>query len=144
MRRGAEALDSIGPPSKHEVGVCSTCCTANTRPSPLPMRTTCGGSFARGQSQHSERAMLDVNNPEIKVEELMQRIREKVRARRPAASGVPAPTVLSGFDVLDGVLERAEQVAPVGVAVPGMTRQHGLKRALAGGVAKAFLRVAQL
>src|SRR5437879_1267597 len=88
--------------------------------------------------------MLDVKNPQIRVEEIMLRIQEKVRAKRPAASGVPAATVLSGSDVIDDVLERAQQVAQVGAALPGMSRQHGLKRVVAGGIAKAFLRIAQL
>jgi O-antigen chain-terminating methyltransferase len=93
--------------------------------------------------------MLDVKNPEIRVDEIMQRIQEKVRSRREARA---APlTALSaevlqipGWNQVDERLGRAQQVALVGASLPSMTRMRGLKRSLAGVVAKLFLRTAQL
>jgi O-antigen chain-terminating methyltransferase len=93
--------------------------------------------------------MLDVQNPEIKVDEIMQRIQEKVRLRREqpatlqgAAAGPPLPGGSSlGFNQL---LAQVRDTAQVGISVPPMSRTHGLKRLVAEPIAKAFLRVAQL
>ncbi len=89
--------------------------------------------------------MLDVKNPEIRVEDLMQRIQEKVRLRReraPASPSAPPPTQSSIH--LNQLVSQARDTAQVGLAVPAMSRTHGLKRALATPIAKLFLRVAQL
>ena len=92
--------------------------------------------------------MLDVKNPEIRVDEIMERIREKVRtrsqARAPAATLPPVALDLGGWEPVDGMLARAQEVAQVGASVPPMTRMRGLKRVVAGGVARAFLRLAQV
>ena len=92
--------------------------------------------------------MLDVKNPEIRVDEIMERIREKVRtrsqARAPAATLPPVALDLGGWEPVDGMLARAQEVAQVGAAVPAMTRMRGLKRVVAGSVARAFLRLAQV
>ena len=92
--------------------------------------------------------MLDVKNPEIRVDEIMQRIREKVRtrsqARSPAATLPPVALDLGGWEPVDGMLARAQEVAQVGASVPPMTRMRGLKRVVAGSVARAFLRLAQV
>ena len=101
----------------------------------------------------SEVAVLDVQNPEIKVDDIMRRIQEKVSLRRevpPAApDGTPLPALESGVPVESTLVVRqhlmqARQFADIGVAVPAMTRTHGIKRKIAGFVAKVFLRIAQL
>src|SRR5258706_2276189 len=92
--------------------------------------------------------MLDMNNPEIRVDEIMRRIQERVLARRetrtPAAGSAPTPISLGDWQPIDEALARAQEVAQVGAAVPGMTRLRGVRRAVAGRVAQAFLRLAQL
>ena len=93
--------------------------------------------------------MLDVRNPHLRVEEVMRRIQEEVRARRdprPASdcAPVPAPLEVEGWHPLDEMFARAEQHAHLGVEVPPMSRLTGLQRTFAVGVAKAFLRIAQL
>ena len=69
--------------------------------------------------------MLDVKNPEIRVDEIMQRIREKVRTRSqasaPAATLPPVALDLGGWEPVDGMLARAQEVAQVGASVPPMT-----------------------
>jgi O-antigen chain-terminating methyltransferase len=91
--------------------------------------------------------MLDVQNPEIKVDEIMQRIQAKVRLRReqavprPVAGSAGVPTDSLAFNQL---FAHARDAAQVGLTVPPMSRTHGLKRALAEPIAKAFLRLAQL
>jgi O-antigen chain-terminating methyltransferase len=93
--------------------------------------------------------MLDVKNPQIRVDELIERIQEEVRARRKArtpTAGSTAPISIEHADwrPLDEAFARAQRHAAVGVAVPAMKRLAGLKRAVAAQVAKGFLRVAQL
>lgn len=93
--------------------------------------------------------MLEANNPEIRVDEIMQRIQEKVQARRQisAGGGVSMTAIdpaLPGSAATEEAFTRAQQVADVGAAVPPMTRLRGPTRALAGGVAKVFLRIAQI
>lgn len=90
--------------------------------------------------------MLDVKNPEIDVDALMQRIEEKVRLRSDAlsAEGAPAPPLVAATSAVDQALSRARQVAFVGGDLPAMNRTHGLARMVARPVAKAFLRIAQL
>ena len=92
--------------------------------------------------------MLDVKNPEIRVDEIMQRIQEKVRLRREARRATPTSAAPAPFDPSsqrsEEVLARAQELANVGAALPPMTRIHGLKRLVAQAVAKAFLRMAQL
>ena len=86
--------------------------------------------------------MLDANNPEIRVDEIMRRIHEKVRARRILPrTAEAAPT--SGFDArlpdtsgTEEVFLRAQQVADAGAAVPPMSKLRGAKRMLAAGLAK--------
>src|SRR5207302_10719000 len=91
--------------------------------------------------------MLDVKNPEIRVDEIMERIREKVRTRSqtraPAATLPPVALDLGGWEPVDGMLARAQEVAQVGASVPPMTRMRGLKRAVAASVAPTFPRLAQ-
>ena len=97
--------------------------------------------------------MLDVQNPEINVEDIMRRIQDKVRQRqeaaaaqpilqavRPAESSLPAQSV----ETIDLHLAQAREFSQVGATLPSMSETHGLKRALAGPIAKVFLRVAQL
>jgi 2-polyprenyl-3-methyl-5-hydroxy-6-metoxy-1,4-benzoquinol methylase len=92
--------------------------------------------------------MLDVKNPEIRVDEIMLRIQEKVRARREAnGASIPPPSAgldPAGWHSADQALARAQEVAQVGASLPAMSRIHGFKRVIAGGVARAFLRLAQL
>jgi O-antigen chain-terminating methyltransferase len=54
------------------------------------------------------------------------------------------PLDVSGYEPVDEVLARAQEVAQVGASVPAMTRMRGLKRMVAGAVARAFLRTAEL
>lgn len=96
--------------------------------------------------------MLDVKNPEIRVDEIMQRIQEKVRNRRevtvstpPAAP--PAAPVAAPLPSSTAILEhitRAREFADAGATVPPMSTIHGLKRSAAQVMAKAFVRMAQL
>jgi len=91
--------------------------------------------------------MLDVQNPEINVDEIMQRIQEKVRRRGqagPPQVGMGAPVPAESSLIFNQLLAQARETAQVGVTVPPMSRTHGLKRRLATSVAKAFLRLAQL
>ena len=94
--------------------------------------------------------MLDVKNPEIDVEAIMQRIQDKVRLRREAPpaqaeprAAVPAAQPDAGL-VITQHLANAREFAQVGLAVPPMSQTHGLKRAFATIVAKIVLRLAQL
>jgi 2-polyprenyl-3-methyl-5-hydroxy-6-metoxy-1,4-benzoquinol methylase len=93
--------------------------------------------------------VLDSNNPEIRVDEIMQRIQEKVRATRGASPPRQSTTIGGSLEIprwqaLDDSLARAQDVAHVGAGLPAMSRVHGLKRTVATGVARAFLRIAQL
>ena len=91
--------------------------------------------------------MLDIKNPEINVDEIMQRIQEKVRLRQAQsapANGAPSPSPAQSPLVFNQLLAQARDSAEVGVTVPPMTRIRGLKRAIAAWVAKIFLRLAQL
>src|SRR5215813_9622654 len=91
--------------------------------------------------------MLDLQNPEIKVDEIMTRIQEKVRLARlrpfpevgTGGSALPDSSLLFGQ-----LLAELRETAQVGTRLPPMSRMHGLKRKLAEPVAKAFLRIAQL
>jgi SAM-dependent methyltransferase len=105
--------------------------------------------YTRRAMEAERKDLLDVRNPEIRVDEIMQRIQEKVRsarAERIASSGAPpvASFDVSGWQPVDEVLARAQDVAQVGAALPPMTRMHGLKRLVAANVARAFLRMAQV
>ncbi|HYZ88363.1 MAG TPA: class I SAM-dependent methyltransferase, partial [Myxococcales bacterium] len=78
-----------------------------------------------------------------------QRIQEKVRATRGASAPRQSAIVAGSLEIprwqaLEDSLARAQDVAHVGAALPAMSRIHGLKRTVATGVAKAFLRIAQL
>jgi SAM-dependent methyltransferase len=95
--------------------------------------------------------VLDPNNPEIRVDEIMQRIQEKVRTRRQSSlrtsddiSIVAVDPGLPGSTAVEEVFARAHQVADAGAAVPPMTRLRGPMRVLAAGLAKIFLRTAQI
>ena len=95
--------------------------------------------------------MLDVKNPEIDVEDIMQRIQDKVRLRKeeapPAQTVPPAPGAPAQPDaalVISQHLAKAREVAQVGLALPPMSETHGIKRAFATQVAKVVLRLAQL
>src|SRR5258707_433041 len=90
--------------------------------------------------------MLDIQNPEIKVDEVMQRIQEKVRLRQqePAPRQLGSATPADSRLIFSQVLGELRDNAQVGTRVPPMTRTHGLKRSLAAPVAKTFLRLAQL
>src|SRR5438067_8118625 len=83
----------------------------------------------------------------------MQRIQEKVRARLQSGAGAGGgasrstfglDTALPGSTAIEEVFARAQHVADVGATVPEMSRVHGPMRVVAGGIAKAFLRVAQI
>jgi O-antigen chain-terminating methyltransferase len=100
-------------------------------------------------SSNREDIVLDANNPEIRVDEIMRRIQEKVLAARSAsppraAAMLPGTLDIPRWQALDDVLSRAQDVAHVGAELPAMSRIHGLKRVLARGIAKTFLRAAQL
>lgn len=90
--------------------------------------------------------MLDIQNPEIKVDEIMQRIQEKVRLRRehPAAQPARSPVPPDSSPAFTQMLAQARDTAQVGANLPPMSRTSGLKRTLATSVGKAFLRIAQL
>src|SRR6267378_145682 len=92
--------------------------------------------------------MLDVQNPDIKVDEIMQRIQEKVRLRRaetaPPQVGTGAAVPADSSLMLNQLLAQARDLAQVGVNLPPMSRTHGLKRSIATVVARLVLRVAQL
>ncbi len=97
--------------------------------------------------------MADLGTPMVDFDEIMSRIREEVRKRRtpvvepalpPAevalASDLPAPDL----EQFEAKLQAAEHVADVGVRLPPMHRQRGLRRRLAAFVAKAYLRLSEL
>lgn len=92
-----------------------------------------------------------MTNSEVIIDELMQGIREEVRRRRAqdakhASEANPAgqaPTPANG-NVVDEVLAAAQEVHGVGLSLPPMTRQRGIKRKLAIVIARLFLRVAQI
>ncbi len=92
--------------------------------------------------------MLDVQNPEIKVDEIMQRIQEKIRLRRdqdaPTQLGAGAQGAADSSLMFNQLLAQVRDTAQVGVSLPPMSRTHGLKRTVATLVAKVFLRLAQL
>jgi SAM-dependent methyltransferase len=93
--------------------------------------------------------MLDVNNPEIDVDALMQRIQEKVQDRRAALPPEDGAAVFAGAaspasSAMEQLLSRAREVAAIGADLPAMGRTHGVARLVARPVAKAFLRIAQL
>ena len=92
--------------------------------------------------------MLDVQNPDIKVDELMQRIQEKIRLRRdqhvPTQVGAGAQGATDLSLMFNQLLAQVRDTAEVGVSLPPMSRTHGLKRSVATLVAKVFLRLAQL
>lgn len=92
--------------------------------------------------------MLDVQNPEIRVDEIMQRIQEKVRLRReqgaPAQAGTAQSFPPDSSIMINQLVAQARDFAQVGVSVPPMTRTRGLKRAIARVFAHVFLRIAQL
>jgi SAM-dependent methyltransferase len=95
--------------------------------------------------------MLDVTNPDIPLDEIMQRIHEKVRARRERTSPARnAPTITElnagapASPAVEELFVRAEGSAHVGAALPPMTRLHGVKRKAASAIGRIFLRVAQL
>jgi SAM-dependent methyltransferase len=92
--------------------------------------------------------MLDVQNPEIKVDDIMQRIQEKVRLQREHAASAPPGTsspVGPGSSLMfSQLLEPLRATAQVGAALPPMSRTHGVKRKAATLAGKAFLRMAQL
>ena len=85
--------------------------------------------------------MVEVDKPPIDVDQIMARIRERLRARREAGQ------TQQGRDAT-GPLEKAFSIAlknaQVGVSLPLMYRQSGVKRTLATLVARLFLRLAQL
>jgi len=92
--------------------------------------------------------MLDVQNPDIKVDEIMQRIQEKVRLGRKQAApqqvATAAPVATGPSLIFSHLLAQLRDTAQVGASLPPMSRIHGLKRSLATVVANAFLRMAQL
>jgi SAM-dependent methyltransferase len=93
--------------------------------------------------------MLDVKNPEIDVDAIMQRIQEKIRLRKEApasAPSAPPPALMQAPDssVVTQKIAQARDSAQVGLALPPMSRTHGVARLFAQPLAKAFLRVAQL
>src|SRR3954464_3733790 len=88
-----------------------------------------------------EEPMLEIKNPEIDVDALVQSIQAKVQERRP---GPPADGAGPGSSAIEQSLKRARDVAAVGADLPAMTRTQGVARLLAVPVAKAFLRMAQL
>jgi SAM-dependent methyltransferase len=96
----------------------------------------------------AEENMLDVKNPEIDVDALMQRIQEKIQQRRVtvpeddagALSGGGAPASAA----MEQLLARARQAAAIGADLPAMNRTQGAARLVARPIAKAFLRIAQL
>jgi hypothetical protein len=95
--------------------------------------------------------VIEANNPEIRVDEIMQRVQEKVRARRAPHPRDSADSSMSAVDhsllgstAVEELFAQAQQAADVGAAVPAMSRLRGPLRALAVSVAKTFLRVAQI
>jgi O-antigen chain-terminating methyltransferase len=96
--------------------------------------------------------MLDVKNPEIKVDDIMRRIQEKIRLRpepaairqEPRAAFAPGASAPDSSRMINQLLVQAQELARVGMTLPPMSRMRGLKRTLATQVAKIFLRLAQL
>jgi SAM-dependent methyltransferase len=92
--------------------------------------------------------MLDVKNPEIDVDALMQRIQEKVQERRvtvPPDDAGPLPAGgAPANSAMEQLLARARQVAAIGADLPAMKRTRGAARMIARPIAKAFLRISQL
>ena len=96
--------------------------------------------------------MLEVKNPEIKVDDIMRRIQEKIRLRQestvgrqgPRGAAAPRSVAAEWFWTIRDLLNQAQDLAPVGDNLPPMSRMRGLQRAVATPLAKIFLRVAQL
>ncbi|MBI2369338.1 MAG: hypothetical protein HYV08_03725, partial [Deltaproteobacteria bacterium] len=101
--------------------------------------------------------MLDVKNPEINVDDLMERIREEARRRREWnarreqnsmeadwAHGVEEAGSPVDSETIDQALTIAQQFSAVGLNLPPMTRLQGLKRKLAIPIVRLILRLAQL
>jgi O-antigen chain-terminating methyltransferase len=93
--------------------------------------------------------MLDVNKPEFSVEEILQRIQERVRSRHQrttavSSTGSPATFVTAAWNRIDEQLALAQQSSYTGAYLPSMTRMRGPLRPVAGMIAKLFLRAAQL
>ena len=96
--------------------------------------------------------MADGETPTFDFDEIMRRIRAEVRRRRaptePVAPALAADVALDvsvpDLEQFDARLQAAEQVADVGLRLPPMHRQRGLRRWLAAKVAKAFLRLSEL
>jgi 2-polyprenyl-3-methyl-5-hydroxy-6-metoxy-1,4-benzoquinol methylase len=90
--------------------------------------------------------------PTFDFDAIMERIRAEARRRRalrfdaPTSPGADTLTVVKAPDLeqVDASLQAAEHVADVGVRLPPMHRQRGLKRRLAAAVAKAFLRLGEI
>lgn len=88
---------------------------------------------------------------EVNVDKLMQGIREEVRRKR-GQHGMnvskvnPAAEVRFTIDTMaiDEALRNAETVHSVGLSLPPMTRQSGIRRKVAMLIARLFLRVAQI
>ncbi len=94
--------------------------------------------------------MLDVQNPQIDVDQIMRQIEAKVQQRRsmppgPPPPSTPAPAASAGpWSFIEQVIARAQANSAIGAAVPAMSKLSGVKRRAAGVMAKAFIRLAQL
>jgi len=101
--------------------------------------------------------MLDVQNPHIDVDELMEKIRAEVARRRANASNYETennndfkvePQINNLFSdkwlQVENAISQAQQVSQVGVGLPGMHTFKGWKRKIAVLIGNAYLRISQL
>ncbi len=93
--------------------------------------------------------MLDVKNPNIDVDELMEKIRAEVANRKAdpgsVSNNATNNNLFSGKWVqVDSALSSAKQVCQVGLRLPGMYKFKGWKRKIAVLVGRIYLRVSQL
>jgi 2-polyprenyl-3-methyl-5-hydroxy-6-metoxy-1,4-benzoquinol methylase len=95
--------------------------------------------------------MLEIGEPEVSVDELMQRVRQEVERRRLEGRfrGTSSPVltddeVAASWQAIDEAITAAGSSTVVGVRLPPMTQMRGWKRKLAVPLARVILRAAQL
>jgi SAM-dependent methyltransferase len=103
--------------------------------------------------------LVEINSPGVDADELMRRVRAEVARRRTPPTqqspiGLPPPRASLDLETelvlppdLSSVEERlltAQKASAVGAHLPAMSKMRGLKRFFAVGVARAFLRTAEL
>jgi 2-polyprenyl-3-methyl-5-hydroxy-6-metoxy-1,4-benzoquinol methylase len=95
--------------------------------------------------------MLEIGEPEVSVDELMQRVRQEVERRRlegrirgTFSPVLPDDEVSASWHAIDEAITAAGPSTVVGMRLPPMTQMRGWKRKLAVPLARVILRAAQL